>query len=153
MGLRLLPDNFDNQQRGHPFALWLFYLATIVTVGRSLAHIFLADGGAQSIATIPLDQFTPGVAASVVSMFAFWGLSQLLLAVIMVLVALRYRSMIPLMYLLILLEYGGRIAIGMIKPLALSGTPPGAIGNLVFILIAMVGLVLSMQTVNSPRDK
>jgi len=41
----------------------------------------------------------------------------------------------------------------MIKPLALSGTPPGAIGNLVFILIAMVGLVLSMQTVNSPKDK
>ena len=45
MGLRLLPDSFDNQQRGHPLALWLFYLATIVTVGRSLAHIFLADGG------------------------------------------------------------------------------------------------------------
>ena len=47
MGLRLLPDSFDNQQRGHPLALWLFYLATIVTVGRSLAHIFLADGGAR----------------------------------------------------------------------------------------------------------
>jgi len=109
MGLRLLPDSFDNQQRGHPAALWLFYLATIVTVGRSLAHIFLADGGAQSIATVPLEQFTPEGAASVVSMFAFWGLSQLLLAFIMVLVALRYRSMIPLMYLLILLEYGGAL--------------------------------------------
>jgi hypothetical protein len=98
-----------------------------------------------------LDQFTPEGAASVVSMFAFWGLSQQLLAVIMVLVALRYRSMIPLMYLLILLEYGGRTAIGMIKPLALSGIPPGAIGNLVFILTAMVGLVLSMQTVNTSK--
>ena len=89
MGLRLLPDSFDNQQRGHPVALWLFYLATIVTVGRSLAHIFLADGGAQSIATVPLEQFTPEGAASVVSMFAFWGLSQLLLAFIMVLVSVN----------------------------------------------------------------
>lgn len=149
MGLRLLPDTIDNQQRGHPLALWLFYLATVVTVGRSLAHIFLADGGAQSIATIPLDQFTPAGAASIVSMFAYWGLSQLLLAVIMMLVALRYRSMIPLMYVLILLEYGGRIAIALIKPLALTGTPPGAVGNLIFIALAAAGLVLSLRFGNA----
>ena len=152
MRQQLLPASIDNNHRGHPLALWLFYLATVVTLGRSLAHIFLADGGAQSIATIPLDQFTGGGAATVISVFALWGLSQLLLAGIMVLVALRYRSMIPLMYVLILIEYGGRIAITLAKPLLTVSTPPGATGNFMFILLAIVGLVLSLRFGDSSTE-
>lgn len=140
-----LPASFDNTSRGHPAALWLFYLITLMTVSRSLAHIFLADGGAQSIATIPLDQFGAPAAASVIALFAYWGQSQLLLALLFVLAALRYRSMIPLLYVLILLEYAGRIAIGSMKPLATLGTPPGAPGNLVLIVLSLVGLVLTLR--------
>lgn len=139
-----MPPQFDNNFRGHKSAVWLFYLITAVTVGRSLVHIFALDGGAQSIATIPLDQFGEDGSRTVVSMFALWGLSQLLLAAIFVLVAVRYRSMIPLMYILILAEYAGRIAIGMAKPLATLGTPPGAAANIVLILLSILGLVLSL---------
>ena len=94
-------------------ALWLFCAVTTVTVGRSLAHILLPDGGAQSIATVPLDQFSAEGAAAVITSFALWGLSQLLLSVVMVLVAVRYRGLIPAMYLLILMEYLGRVGIGL----------------------------------------
>ena len=146
----IFPAKFDNQLRGHRLALWIFYACTIVTVGRSLAHIFLADGGAQSIATIPLDTFTTGGAATVIAVFALWGLSQLLLAFIFALVACRYRSMIPLMYVLILIEYAGRIVIGLNKPLATLETPPGAIGNILFIVLAICGLALSMRPQSAP---
>jgi len=45
-------------------------LLTVITIGRSLAHIFLPDGGAQSIATIPLDSFTTNGEATVIHIFA-----------------------------------------------------------------------------------
>ena len=105
MWQKILPRQLDNECPGNPVALWLFCLVTAVTVGRSLAHILLPDGGAQSIATVPLDQFSGEGSAAVITSFALWGLSQLLLSVVMVLVAVRYRGLIPAMYLLILVEY------------------------------------------------
>ena len=143
---RILPPKFDNRYPGHTTGLWLFALITLVTVGRSLVHIFAPDGGAQSIATIPLDQFTTDGANTVITVFALWGQSQLLIAIVFAVVVLRYRSMIPLMYVLILMEYAGRIAIGFGKPLVTIDTPPGATGNLVFIVLSIVGLIISLKT-------
>ena len=75
---KLLPEIVDNNYRGHKIALWFFYLITIVTIIRSCIHVFKDDGGAQSIATIPLDTFSNGGAEAVVFIFAYWGLSQLM---------------------------------------------------------------------------
>ena len=72
----LLPQPITNRYRGHPIAKWVFVAMTVLTVARSLAHIFPPDGGAQSIATIPLDQFTANGAAVVIHIFSEWGLSQ-----------------------------------------------------------------------------
>ena len=94
-----------------------------------MAHLLLPDGDAQSIATVPLDQFCGEGAAAVITSFALRGLSQLLLSVVMVLVAVRYRGLIPAMYLLILMEYLGRVGIGLGKPLPKLAAPPGATGQ------------------------
>ena len=131
--------------RGHPFGYWLFVPITLVTIGRSLVHLFAPDGGAQSIATIPLDRMTQGGAEGVIAVFAFWGLSQLLLGFVYVAVLLRYASLLPLMYLLLIVEYVGRFAIGATKPLEHLSTPPGATANLVFPVIGAVGLWLSTR--------
>lgn len=98
MWQKILPRQLDNECPGNPVALWLFCLVIAITAGRSLAHILLPDGGAQSIATVPLDQFSGEGAAAVIASFALWGLSQLLLSVVMVLAAVRYRALIPAMY-------------------------------------------------------
>jgi len=144
-GSRILPERIDNVYRGHRLALWLFYPITLVTVGRSLIHIFRSDGGAQSIATIPLDTFVSGGAQTVITVFALWGLSQLLLGLLFVLVLVRYRAMLPLMYVLILAEYVGRIGIGLMKPIVTVETPPGGPGSLVMIVLGAIGLVLSLR--------
>jgi hypothetical protein len=75
---RLFPQPVTNRYSGAPLARWVFISLTVITIGRSLAHIFLPDGGAHSIATIPLDSFTTNGEATVVQVFALWGLSQLL---------------------------------------------------------------------------
>ena len=134
-----------NEYKGSPIALWVFAAMTLVTVGRSLAHVLLPDGGAQSIATIPLSDFTPNGAAALIHIFAEWGWSQLVFGLFYVIVLVRYRSLIPLMWTFILLEYAGRLALGFAKPFEVAGTAPGAVGNYVFVPLALVMLVLSLR--------
>jgi hypothetical protein len=142
---KLLPQPITNRYDGAPIAKWVFILLTVVTVGRSLAHIFLPDGGAQSIATIPLDSFTSNGGATVIQIFALWGLSQLLFGLLSIVVLWHYQSLIPLMYLFILFEYVGRLLLAFAKPIVTDGTAPGAIGNFVLIPLALLMLVLSLR--------
>lgn len=107
--------------------------------------MFASDGGAQSIATIPLDTFTPNGANTVVLIFALWGLSQLIIGIIYVIVIWRYRTLIPLMYLLMIGEYTMRIVLGEMNPIETTGTAPGAIGDYVIIPFAAVMLYLSLK--------
>ena len=117
----------------------------VVTIARSFAHIFLPDGGAQSIATIPLDDFTSSGATVIIGMFAQWGLTQLMFGLLYVIVLWRYQSLIPLMWLFILLEYSGRLFLGFYKPFETVGQAPGGIGNLIFPALAIIMLVLSLK--------
>lgn len=142
---RLFPARVDNVYRGHRLALWLLWPAIAGTLWRSQHHIFAADGGAQSIATMPLDAYPPGARANIIALFGQWGLSQLLLGLLMLLVALRWRALVPLMWLILVLEYGGRQLVGMAKPLATLHTAPGAAGNLPLLFIALVMLALALR--------
>ena len=54
----IFPKTIDNNYRGNAISLILFIPITVVTVARSLIHIYAEDGGAQSIATIPLDSYS-----------------------------------------------------------------------------------------------
>ena len=55
MSLQLLntifPDVITNDYRGNPNVVWVFGILSIISVIRSLIHIFKYDGGAQSIGT------------------------------------------------------------------------------------------------------
>ena len=143
---QLFPKKITNSYRGNPIAKWVFVLLTIVTIARSLVHMFAPDGGAQSIATIPLDSFTSNGADAVILIFAYWGLSQLIIGMIYVVVLWRYKALIPLMYLLMVIEYGMRIILGTLKPMVTIGTAPGAIGNFIIIPLAIIMLILSLRT-------
>lgn len=142
---KLFPKTIDNQYRGLPIAKWLFMAMTILTVARSLAHIFLPDGGAQSIATIALDEFSATAASVIIGMFAYWGFSQLLLGLLYVIVLWRYQSMIPLMSLIIFIEWVGRHLLETFyKPIETVGTAPGAVGNMILPFVALIMLILSV---------
>ena len=141
----LLPKTINNEYRGARIAKWVFVALTAMTIGRSLAHTILPDGGAQSIATIPLDDFSPDASAVVIGMFAQWGLTQLMFGLLYVLVLWRYQSLIPLMWLSIVLEWTGRLLVGFAKPFETAGTAPGAIGNLVIPLLALIMFAFALK--------
>ena len=93
---KILPSQVDNAYSGHRLSLVFFYFITLLTICRSCVHIFAGDGGAQSIATIPLDAFTQGGAEGVIFLFAQWGIAQLMIGLIYLIVAcLLYTSPSP----------------------------------------------------------
>ena len=143
---KIFPKNITNEYRGHPVAKWVFVLITLMTIIRSLIHVLAPDGGAQSIATIPLDSYSSGGAATVILVFALWGLSQLLLGLIYMVVLWRYQALIPFMYLLLIIEYGARIILFHLKPIATTGAAPGGVGSYVMVPLAVIMLFLSVRT-------
>ena len=142
---KMFPKQLNNDYAGSLFARWVFVLLTAVTLVRSLIHMFSPDGGAQSIATIPLDTFTSDGAAAVILTFSLWGLSQFLLGIIYIAVLWRYQALIPFMYLLIIIEYSMRIVLGFLKPIEMTGTAPGAVGNFIIVPLAVIMLFLSLR--------
>ena len=145
---KVLPEFVDNNYRGHKIALWFFYLVTVVTIVRSCIHIFKNDGGAQSIATIPLDNYTIGGAQAVIFIFAYWGLSQLMIGLLQGIVALKYKSLIPLMYVFLFFEYICRIGISFFKSLETTGQAPAGIANLVLPIVCLIMFLLSIKFKN-----
>jgi len=142
---RIFPKQVDNNFQGYRIATIVFFLIALFTLVRSCIHIFAPDGGASSIAGMS----TSGEGGSnLISLFAFWGLSQLLMGFVYLVVLFRYRSLIPFMYLLILVEYSGRGLIGIVKPLTVSHIPPGAIGDYILIPLAAVMLIASLKNQN-----
>ena len=140
--IRVFPKQLDNSFRGNRIAVIVFALITVFTLARSCIHIFAPDGGASSIAGI--NTSVEG-GSNVISMFAFWGLAQLLMGLVYLAVFFRYKSLIPFMYMLIIIEYSGRVLIGMVKPLIVSHTPPGAIGDYILIPLAIMMLMLCFK--------
>ena len=141
---RILPERIDNRYRGHPLALWLFVPITLQKVAMSLTHLLKADGGAQSISTIPLDTYSASAAQNIVALFARIGVEQLVLGALLVLVLLRYRAMIPLLYILIVGEYLATRVVSQAKPLVLAGTSGAGTPLLVIAILSALGLVLSL---------
>ena len=84
-------------------------------------------------------------------LFAIWGLSQLIICLLCILVLVRYRSMIPFMFALLLLEHLSRKLILQVMPIVHGGTAPGFFVNLVLLALMIVGLALSLRNRVKPN--
>ena len=146
----LLPAKIDNIIRGSKIPFYVFALYAIVSTVRSLIHLLSPDGGAGTIAGMDL---TVAGAEGIIFAFALWGSSQLLFAIIQLLVVLRYRSLVPLMWLMLALEVLLRQLVGAMKPVTFAHTPPGAIGNQLILPLALLMLALALWSGYRQADK
>ena len=145
----LLPAKADNTLSGSNLPFYLFVLLTLIGTMRRFNHIFSPDGGAGSIAGMDLSAGANGI----IFAFALWGSAQLIYALLQWVVVLRYRSLIPLMWLIQLLETLGRMLVGRIKPVTFAHTPPGSYQNYIYLLLAVVMLGLSLwSATRQPHD-
>ena len=145
-----LPAKIDNSIRGWKLPVYVFALYAIVSTVRSFIHLLSPDGGAGSIAGMDL---TVAGADGIIFAFALWGSSQLLMAIIQLLVVIRYRSLVPFMYVLLILETLLRELVGRMKPVTFAHTPPGAVSNQVIIPLAVVMLGLTLWSALKPASQ
>ena len=111
----------------------LFLLLGLV---RSCIHLFSSDGGASSIAGV--DTTVTG-GDNIIAIFHQWGAIQLLLALLLSLLFLRYPGFTPLVLLTLALDPILRWIAGRMLPLTTVGTPPGESLNWVaFFLLALL---------------
>lgn len=144
-GNSLFPKVANNHYQGNKVAKWLLFVYVFKSIFSGSIHMFAADGGAQSIASVTLDRFSEGGAESVVTMFGLWGMEQVIIGLIGVVILWRYNSLIPLLWAAYALEYIGRGAAALYTPgLTTANTPPGASADLVLIPLAITMFILSM---------
>ena len=139
----LVPRIADNRYPGRMLGLWLFALMPLKIV-MGLNVMVNAPSVAQSADGIPVHTFGAAAAPTFLSMFAAWGLCQLVLGLASLVVLVRYRSLVPLAFLTLLLEQAGRKLLQLHWPIERVGTPPGTYINAVLLGIMALGLVLSL---------
>jgi hypothetical protein len=139
---RLLPRLGNAADRPPPAAYWFLVAIAAISTVRSLIHMLAPDGGAHSIAGIALE--APD-GANVVAIFAQWGASQLVLALVYWVAILRYPMLTPLMLAIIVIEQLLRLLAGELKPLAVAAPPPGAYYTYALLPVAAVMLVWSLR--------
>ena len=142
---RLLPQPADNAYRGHPIALWLFGLVVAAKLIIAVSTIFRGSTVAQTADGIPLDTFAPDAAQTVVSLFGLLGVLTFTLCVLCVVVLVRYRTLVPFMFVLLLFEYAARKLFLQAMPIPRTGAGPGLLINLVLVGLMLVGLTLSLM--------
>ena len=101
-------------------------------------NIFNKDGGAESIAGIPLSTYSTEAAANIVAIFAQWGFSQLVLSCFLLLIIIKMRELIPLMLIIVALENILRGGVGLYKSLILEDAPPGAVSPILGLVTLAV---------------
>lgn len=143
---KLLPRSLDNTYRGYRAALWLLGLVAGVKMAQSLSVIFNGYATARDADGIPVDTYTPDAAKQLVALFAQGSLWRLTFAVFCGVVLLRYRSGVPLMLALLLLNYLAGQLIFELAPLTRTGTPPGPYVNFGLFTLTILGLILSLRS-------
>ena len=146
----LLPEKADNRIRGSKIPLYFFILVAAIGIVRSLIHMLAPDGGAGSIAGMNM---AVAGAGEVIFVFAQWGGTQLVYALLQWVVVLRYRSLVPFMWIVQLLETLLCIFNGHNKPTTFTHTPPGAFQNYVYLALAVVMLCVSLWSAHKSVDE
>ncbi len=138
---RLLPAN-PARYDGPLLSFWVAIAWLVVITVRSCIHLLAPDGGAQSIATIDVTGIAGG--SNIVAIFGQWGAIQLLLALLLWALLLRWRGTVPLVLLVFTLEPVVRGLAGHLKPVTTMGTAPGAEINWLVLPVMAFFLYLSL---------
>jgi hypothetical protein len=144
-----LPPSTNSYYNGSRYSAWFLVISGLSQALSGMIHSFLPDGGAGVIGGLDL---THG-AERVFAMFAWAGATQLAHGIVAVAVGLRYRTLVPLLLVVGLLE---RILIswsGWIKHIPTNGHhPPEHYVSVISIPVILLFLWLAMRTKATTPD-
>jgi len=142
---RIFPKQIDNNYRGHWLAILIFALLVILRAVMGFNSITLTHMVAMGADGIPLDSYGPACAAVVVLFFKNIGLFFLLLSLLGAVALVRYRAMVPLMYLVLIIQLAGsRVLLHLYPIVRTSEMPLGFSVTLTMLAVALIGVALSL---------
>ncbi len=134
---KLLPAKVDNHYRGNIVALYALPVIAVVLLARSLIHYLKDDSGVNSIASLIRFSGDPDPNQLIYLYSSLWGSQQIITVVVIALVLFRYRSLISVIYLLLMLEVCLRLGASVIHPLTeayYQHRPPGGLANIPMLI-------------------
>ena len=154
--MSLFPSRLNNRYEGSKIALYGLYPIFAMYIFRSLVHFLAENSGLAGIATIKQFPITEGLDPNtIIYLFAsLWGATQVSLMIILLILFIKYKNLIPLIYLICLLDQGFRLISGYLHPLGQDyyiNTPPGVISNIPVLLYLIFMFYLSLKG-NTKRD-
>jgi len=149
---RLLPRHIDNTYQGSRIALLILGLLIAVRTMQSVMILVSGYSIAQSADGIPLETYPAAAAQTIVALFTLSAVNRLVISLICVVVLVRYRRAVPLMFVLLLVTYAAGQLVGRVVPIVRVGQPPAAIMNLTLLGLTIIGLLLSLWKRRSVRN-
>ena len=154
--MSLFPSRLNNRYEGSKIALYGLYPIFAMYIFRSLVHFLAENSGLAGIATIKQFPITEGLDPNtIIYLFAsLWGATQISLTIILLILFIKYKNLIPLIYLICLLDQCFRLISGYLHPLGQDyyiNTPPGVISNIPVLLYLIFMFYLSLKG-NTKRD-
>jgi len=139
--MRVLPPSTNDAYTGSIAAARFLTAVAVLTIVPGCIHRFLPDGGAGSIAGIDLGRD----GQVIVALFAWAGATQIAFGVAMLVVSLRYRTLVPLMLALVILERTLHALAAWVRPAAAAHHPPEHYAVLVALPLLVVAFVGALR--------
>ena len=105
----LFPTNINNLYTGSNVAYWGFIVFTVLMSIRSCLHWFFPEFATHEIAHFIIISGDPDPLPVIYELFSLWGLAQIIFCFVCWIVIYKYKDLIPLMYLLWIIEWGVRV--------------------------------------------
>ena len=104
--MKLFPSDLNNQYKGSKLVQYGLYPIFAIYIFRSLVHFLAENSGLVGIVTIKefpiIDGLDPN---NIIYLFAsLWGATQVSLTIILLILFIKYKNLIPLIYLICLLD-------------------------------------------------
>jgi hypothetical protein len=145
---RIFPEQFDNNYNGQWLAVWLLVPVVLFRAAQGVNSLFNTHLVMTTADGIPVDSYSSAAAETATALFALLGLQALVLPLLSIVAVIRYRSMVPLMYLLLLFVQAGGRLVAFLHPIARSATyealPVAFYVNSGFWIALLLGFALSL---------
>ena len=138
----LLPSSTNDTYSGSIVAVYFLTLFSIFTIVPGCIHVFAPDGGAGTIAGLNLGQN----GRVIVALFAWAGATQIAFGLAMLIVSLRYRTLVPIMLGLAIVKRAlHALNAWVLKSVPGGHHPPEHYGVLIALPLLLAAFVFSQR--------
>ena len=148
----ILPKQINNNYKGSKIAIYGFYPIMVMWLFRSFTHFLSENAGLVKIASINKLPITNNIDPNnLVYLFAsLWGASQLIITLLTILFFFKYRSLLPMLWLIVIFDILLRFISGYLHPLTPEyyiNVPPGSLAQIPLLIYGILMFTISIKKI------